>query len=130
MTSKFLRSVLAIAVFSMISAWAQTGSAATAAPSERRQFARSSGDLHSYRRLAPAPKIGTINIEQAVIGSNEGQRDFEALSKKLEPKQNELKAQNDELESSAEATADPGRQAERGCPRHSGQADRDQEEVL
>jgi len=44
-------------------------------------------------------KIGTINIERAVLGSNEGQRDFEQLSKKLEPKQNELKGQNDELES-------------------------------
>jgi outer membrane protein len=44
-------------------------------------------------------KIGTINITEAVLGSNEGQRDFEALRKKLEPKQNELKAQNDELES-------------------------------
>jgi len=43
-------------------------------------------------------KIGTINIEQAVIGTNEGQRDFEALRKKLEPKQNELKQQSDELE--------------------------------
>jgi outer membrane protein len=32
------------------------------------------------------------------MGSNEGQRDFEALRKKLEPKQNELKSQNDELE--------------------------------
>jgi outer membrane protein len=32
------------------------------------------------------------------MGSNEGQRDFEALRKKLEPKQNELKQQNDELE--------------------------------
>ncbi len=43
-------------------------------------------------------KIGTINIEQAVLGCNEGQRDMEALRKKLEPKQNELKSQNDELE--------------------------------
>jgi outer membrane protein len=43
-------------------------------------------------------KIGTINIEQAVVGTNEGQRDFENLKKKLEPKQNELKQQNDELE--------------------------------
>jgi outer membrane protein len=43
-------------------------------------------------------KLGTINIEQAVIGSNEGQRDFAALQKKLEPKQNELKAQSDEVE--------------------------------
>jgi outer membrane protein len=47
---------------------------------------------------AGGSKIGTINIEQAVIGSNEGQRDFQALQKKLEPKQNELKSQNDELE--------------------------------
>jgi outer membrane protein len=46
----------------------------------------------------PGNKIGTINIEQAVVGSNEGQRDFAALQKKLEPKQNELKAQNDDLE--------------------------------
>jgi outer membrane protein len=44
-------------------------------------------------------KVGTINIEQAVLGTNEGQRDFAALQKKLEPKQNELKSQNDELES-------------------------------
>jgi outer membrane protein len=43
-------------------------------------------------------KIGTINIEQAILASNEGQRDFEVLSKKLEPKQNELKEKNDELE--------------------------------
>jgi outer membrane protein len=44
-------------------------------------------------------KIGTINIEQAIFASNEGQRDFEALSKKLEPKQTELKNMNDEVES-------------------------------
>lgn len=44
-------------------------------------------------------KIGTINIEQAIIASNEGQRDFEALSKKLEPKQTELKNMNDEVDS-------------------------------
>jgi Skp family chaperone for outer membrane proteins len=95
MTSKFLRSVLAIAVFSSISAWAQTGGAAPAAAASS--------------PAAPAPstivatstgtKLGTINIEQAVLGTNEGQRDFEVLRKKLEPKQNELKQQNDELES-------------------------------
>jgi Skp family chaperone for outer membrane proteins len=44
-------------------------------------------------------KIGTINIEQAIFASNEGQRDFEGLTKKLEPKQTELKNQNDEVES-------------------------------
>jgi outer membrane protein len=96
MTSQLVRSLLAIAVFSMISAFAQTSSAA--APS---------GPASSPATSAPtAPlatgtgsKIGTINIEQAVVGTNEGQRDFEALRKKLEPKQNELKGQNDELES-------------------------------
>jgi len=96
MTSKFLRSVLAIAVLSMISAWAQTGSAAApaggisspAAPATSTPIVTGNGPT----------KIGTINIEQAVIGSNEGPRDFDALKKKLEPKQNELKAQNDELE--------------------------------
>ena len=43
--------------------------------------------------------MGTINVEQAIFATNEGQRDFEALSKKLEPKQTELKGQNDEVES-------------------------------
>ena len=38
-------------------------------------------------------------MEQAIFATNEGRRDFEALSKKLEPKQNELKGQNDEIES-------------------------------
>ena len=44
-------------------------------------------------------RVGTINIEEAIFASNEGQRDFEALSKKLEPKQTELKSLNDEVES-------------------------------
>ncbi len=97
MTSKFLRSVVSPAVFSLIfglafSAFAQTGSAApagsaTATPAAPTTIATGTGT-----------KIGTINIEQAVVGTNEGQRDFEALRKKLEPKQNELKSQNDELE--------------------------------
>jgi Skp family chaperone for outer membrane proteins len=93
MTIKFLRSVLAIAVFSMISAWAQTGGAAT--PSS------SSGAAASPAASVPATgtKVGTINVEAAVFGSNEGRRDADALQKKLEPKQNELKSQNDELES-------------------------------
>ena len=48
---------------------------------------------------ATGTKLGTINVEQAIFATNEGQRDFEALSKKLEPKQTELKGQNDEVES-------------------------------
>jgi outer membrane protein len=99
MTSKFLRSVLAIAVFSIISgvtisAWAQTGSAAPAGAGSAPATPAGSPVMAT----GAGSKIGTINIEQAVIGTNEGQRDFAALQKKLEPKQNELKQQNDELE--------------------------------
>src|ERR1700678_18292 len=91
MTSKFLRCVLAVAILATISAWAQTGAAApAAAPAAQAPSAPVATGSGS--------KLGTINIEQAVIGTNEGQRDFEALRKKLEPKQNELKGQNDELE--------------------------------
>jgi outer membrane protein len=93
MTSKFLRSVLAIAVFSMISAWAQTSSAAPAGPA-----ASPVSPAATTITAGTGSKLGTINIEQAVLGTNEGQRDFETLRKKLEPKQNELKSQNDELE--------------------------------
>ena len=42
--------------------------------------------------------MGAINVEGAIFGSNEGQRDLQALQKKYEPKQAELKNQNDELE--------------------------------
>ena len=42
--------------------------------------------------------MGTININEAIFGSNEGQRDLGALQKKFEPKQTELKSQNDELD--------------------------------
>ncbi len=44
-------------------------------------------------------KVGTINIEQAIFACNEGRRDAEALNKKFEPKQNELKGLADELDS-------------------------------
>ena len=48
---------------------------------------------------ATGTKVGTINIEQAIFASNEGRRDFEQLSKKFEPKQNELKGSADEIDS-------------------------------
>jgi outer membrane protein len=97
MTIKFLRSVLAIAVFSMISAWAQTGGAAT--PSSSSAAAPSPAAASPAASVpATGTKVGTINVEAAVFGSNEGRRDADSLQKKLEPKQNELKGQNDELE--------------------------------
>jgi outer membrane protein len=92
MTIKLLRSVLAIALFSIISAWAQTGGAATPSAPSAAAGSPAAGST-------TGTKVGTINVEAAVFGSNEGRRDADALQKKLEPKQNELKGQNDELES-------------------------------
>ena len=96
MTSKFLRSILAIAVLSMISAGAQTGGAAT--PSSPSAVAASPAVPAPTATTGTGTKVGTINVEAAVFGCNEGRRDADALTKKLEPKQNELKSQNEELE--------------------------------
>ena len=99
MTSKFLRFSLVTAVFFAISALAQNSSAATPAGLPASSPAASSASATvSTPTIGSGTKVGTINIEQAIFGSNEGRRDFETLSKKLEPKQNELKGQNDELE--------------------------------
>ncbi|MGA8763694.1 MAG: OmpH family outer membrane protein [Candidatus Sulfotelmatobacter sp.] len=95
MTSKFSQSILAIAVFFAVSAWAQTSSAATPSGPAASPAAASPSVATS---ASSGTRVGTINIEQAVVGTNEGRRDFEALDKKLEPKKNELKAQNDELD--------------------------------
>src|ERR1039457_6880176 len=48
---------------------------------------------------ATGTKVGSINIEQAIFASNEGQRDFQELNKKVEPKQNELKGKAEEIDS-------------------------------
>ncbi len=85
MTFKLTRFVLALAAILSVGALAQTGSAAsTPAP--------------SVPATSVAPKIGIINMQQAILASNEGRRDFEALQKKFEPKQTELKGMNDEVE--------------------------------
>jgi outer membrane protein len=47
---------------------------------------------------ATGVKIGAISIEQAIFGSNEGQRDLNALGTKFEPKSKELKGLSDEIE--------------------------------
>src|ERR1700758_3422128 len=87
--TKFARILLATAFSFSLLALAQTAPAAAAAdPTPVPAITNATGT-----------KIGTINIEQAIFASNEGQKEFEALSKKLEPKQTELKGQNDELES-------------------------------
>ena len=88
MRRKLTSAVLATAVILSLAAFAQTGSAASGpAPAS-----------------APAPtapattKIGIIDFQRAVVATNEGQREFEGLAKKYDPKENELKNQPDEVE--------------------------------
>ena len=99
MKSKFLSVFLAVAATLTFSAFAQTGSAAT--PSSAVPSAPSAASSAPATTSVPTGpgKVGTINIQQAIVESNEGQRDMDALQKKYEPKQTELKGQNDELES-------------------------------
>jgi len=102
MTSKFLRLSLGSAVLLFaISAFAQTSSA-TSSGSSALPSAPSSTPTNPATTAGPGPitgtKVGAINIEGAIFGSNEGRRDVETLQKKFEPKNTELKNQNDELE--------------------------------
>lgn len=96
MTSKFLRFFLAVAVLLAISAFAQTSSAAV--PSAPSAAAATPASPAPSTTSPGGTKMGTININDAIFGTNEGQRDIQALGKKFEPKQAELKSQNDELE--------------------------------
>jgi outer membrane protein len=43
-------------------------------------------------------KVGIIDIQQAIIATNEGARDFDTLQKKFEPKRNELNGLNADVE--------------------------------
>src|SRR5580704_16352879 len=43
-------------------------------------------------------KVGIIDIQQAIIATNEGARDFDTLQKKFEPKRNELNGLNSDVE--------------------------------
>ncbi len=92
------RTFIATALFAVvltISALAQTGSpapggaAATPAPSTTAAATSTNPG---------ATKVGIINIQEAIVGTNEGARDFEALQKKFEPKRIELQNINTEVE--------------------------------
>lgn len=88
MTSKFARILLTTAFSLSLLAVAQTNTAAAAG-----------ADPTPGPTAASGTKIGTINIEQAIFSTNEGQRDFDVLRKKLEPKDAELKSMSEEVDS-------------------------------
>jgi outer membrane protein len=85
--------VFGLSVFALAQANPAAGSPAAAAAPDSPSAAA------ALAAKATGTKVGTINIEQAIFASNEGRRDFETLSKKFEPKQNELKGLADELDS-------------------------------
>jgi outer membrane protein len=93
MKSKFLRFLPAVAALFALSALAQTSSAATPPDAPGMTPATTTTPAQG------ASKVGTINIQEAIAASNEGQRDLGELQKKFDPKQTELKGKNDELES-------------------------------
>jgi len=97
MTRKFVRFLMSAAL--ALPAVAQTAPAPSAPLPAAPSAATSSAAAAPMATNATGTKLGTINLEQAIFASNEGQRDFEQLSKKLEPKQTELKGMNDEVES-------------------------------
>jgi outer membrane protein len=90
MMSKFARVTVAVFGLSLF-ALAQAADPAAAPPNAPSAAAAPARPMGT--------KVGSINIEQAIFASNEGRRDFEALSKKFEPKQNELKGCADEIDS-------------------------------
>jgi outer membrane protein len=97
MNNKFLQLLLAVVFAFPAATLAQTGSADPALPAA--PSATNTANTATEVNPVGGSKIATINVEQAIFACNEGQRDFEVLSKKLEPKQTELKNMNDEVES-------------------------------
>ncbi len=90
MTSKIISTIGLALVLSAVS-FTQTSTAATAADAAPTSV--------SSAAVNGAGKIGIIDIQGAILNTNEGKRDFEALQKKFEPRQLELKGQSDEIES-------------------------------
>jgi outer membrane protein len=80
---------LALSTAAFGQAAAAPGAPAASAPAE----------LPSATAPTGPAKIGIINIQDAILASNEGKKEFEALDARFAPKRNELKALNDEVTS-------------------------------
>ena len=93
-----VRSLTAAAVLATALAVAQADPPASSAAALPAAPSSASANTPAAIPTGGGSKIGTINIEAAIFASNEGQRDGEAVAKKLEPKQAELKSMNDEID--------------------------------
>ncbi len=83
---------LAALTLSLPAAFAQTARTAAPAAAPATPTAAASAPATGVN------KVAIIDIQKAIVNTNEGRRDFEALQKKFDPKQAELKAQNDEID--------------------------------
>src|SRR5436305_15068527 len=78
MTRKFMYVTLALTLLCSMTAFAQAAAPAAAAGS--------------------GTKIGIINVEEAIVSSNEGQRDFAAMMSKYKAPNDQLQAMSKELD--------------------------------
>src|ERR1051326_8563552 len=91
MNRKFTGFFTIAVVLVSLSAFAQTSSAAPA-----------SGASAS---VAPPTKVGIIRMQDAILGTNEGKRDFQTLEAKYQPKQAELQKAGQQLEADKKTLA-------------------------
>jgi len=94
MKSKIMRIIMAVAFVLPLATLAQTSAAATPPAASP---AASTAAAPTPTAASPT-KVGVISIQDAILATNEGQREFEALGKKFEPKRTELKSLGDEIE--------------------------------
>jgi len=97
MKRKFAPVVVLFAVILSLAALAQTGTAA-AAPAATVPASAPAAAPATTPAVAGFNKVGIINIQGAILASNEGRRDLEALDKKFDPKRTELQNLNKEIE--------------------------------
>ena len=88
MTRKLLAAILPGALLFSLAMTAQATGAAAAATTNTAPSAAATGPQ----------KIAVIDIQTAILATNEGQRDFNQLNAKFDPKRNELQAANKEIE--------------------------------
>jgi len=90
MNSKIVRIIMAVALALPLAAQAQTDNAAAG---------NAPASAAAPATTAPGPtKLGVISVQDCILATNEGQKEFEALGKKFEPTRNELKSLNDEID--------------------------------
>jgi outer membrane protein len=101
MTNKLAIAIFTLLLTAVAVAQAPAAPAPAAAPAAPKPAAPAA--------TAPAgTKIGIIDIQQAIVATNEGQRDFGALQKRFEPRRTELQSGNTEVENLKKQLNDQG----------------------